>query len=303
VFIGLPEKEKKLTILNRDFNLYESNYNFLNGKRIDAEIARSAKISFHKVITPAEISKMPVSPVRIIIILVAAILGFFGSIVIIYAVHFAKAKVNDSYTIEKNSTIQVAIETPFIKSSEKIKDNFLKDALQMELKGMITQGGILAISSYDSAKDHLFHSENTINAFRNQGRKVLVIDATGQLENNFDQQDYLNFSDEKYLSYTRAVFQNIIKEEMKSYDLCIIHNQSIKQDRLALLFMRMASQNLIVLDSRKTAEKIILKIELLKDEFSLPNAWFVLNKAGYNPSIIVEVKKLWRNYIKKIINP
>jgi uncharacterized protein involved in exopolysaccharide biosynthesis len=299
VFIGLPEKEKKLTILNRDFNLYESNYNFLNGKRIDAEIARSAKISFHKIITPAEISKTPVSPVRIIIILVATILAFFGSIVIIYTIHFAKAKVNDSYTIEKNSTIQVAIETPYIKSTEKIKDNFLKDALQMELKGMIKQEGILAISSNDSAKDHLFHSENIINAFRNQGRKILVIDATGQLENKFDQQDYLNFSDAKYLSYTKAVFQNIIQEKIKSYDLCIIHNQSIKQDRLALLFMRMASQNLIVLDSRKTAEKIIVKMELLRDEFSLPNVWFVLNKAGYNPSIMVELKKLWNKYIKK----
>lgn len=301
VFIGLPEKEKKLTILNRDFNLYESNYNFLNGKRIDAEIARSAKISFHKIITPAVISKTPVSPVRIIIILVAAVLGFFGSIVIIYAVHFAKAKVNDRYTIEKNSTIQVAIETPFIKSSEKIKDNFLKEAVQMELKGMIQEQSILAISSYDSAKEHLFHSENLINALKIQGRKILVVDATGQLENKFDPQDYLNYSDEKYLSYTRAAFQNEIQEKMKLYDLCIIHNQSIKEDRLALLFMRLASQNLVVLDSRKTAEKIIIKMELLKDEFHLPNVWFVLNKAGYNPNILIEMRILWNKYIKKII--
>jgi uncharacterized protein involved in exopolysaccharide biosynthesis len=109
VFIGLPEKEKELTILNREFNLYETNYNFLNSKRIDAEIARSAKIAFHKIITPAEISKKPVSPIRSIIIVVAAILGMFGSIILIYLVHFAKAKVNDEFTIEKNSTIPIAL--------------------------------------------------------------------------------------------------------------------------------------------------------------------------------------------------
>jgi uncharacterized protein involved in exopolysaccharide biosynthesis len=299
VFIGLPEKEKELTILNREFNLYETNYNFLNSKRIDAEIARSAKIAFHKIITPAEISQTPVSPIRSIIIVVAAILGMFGSILLIYLVHFAKAKVNDEFTIEKNSTIPIALSTPFIKLKENLKDNFLKEAIQMELKGMIQNQSILVISSYDKAGDHLFHSKNLANAFINQGRKVLVIDAIGQLEGEFDTQDYLNFSDSKYLSYTQSGFQNEIQDKMKNFDLCIVHNQSIKEDKLALLFMSLATQNLIVLDSRKTAEKTIIKMELVKDEYQLPNVWFVLNKAGYNPSVFVEIKNFWNKCINK----
>jgi uncharacterized protein involved in exopolysaccharide biosynthesis len=97
--------------MNREFNLYEKNYNFLNEKRIDAEIAKAAKISFHKIITRGELPKQPVSPMRSIIIIVAAIMSMIGSIALIYAVHFAKAKVNDVYTIEKNSTIPVAFTT------------------------------------------------------------------------------------------------------------------------------------------------------------------------------------------------
>ena len=298
-FIGLPEKEKKLTILNRDFNLYETNYNFLNGKRIDAEIARSAKIAFHKIITPAEISKTPVSPIRGIIIVVAALMGLFGSTVLIYIVHFAKAKVNDIYTIEKNSTIPVAIATPFIKSKSDVETNFLKEAIQMELKGMIKEQNLLAISSYDCDKDHLFHSKNLANAFKKQGRKIVVIDATGQLKNEFEPKEYRNFSDSKYLSYTKAAFQKEIQAIMQQFELCIIHNQAIKEDKLALLFMSLATENLIVLDSRKSAEKTVLKIELLKDEYKLPNVWFVLNKLDYNPSVFVEAKKLWKKYIKK----
>lgn len=299
VFIGLPEKEKKLTILNRDFNLYETNYNFLNEKRIDAEIARSAKIAFHKIITPAEISKTPVSPIRGIIIVVAALMGLFGSVVLIYIVHFAKAKVNDVHTIEKNSTIPVAIATPFIKSKADIETNFLKEAIQMELKGMIKEQNLLAISSYDSDKDHLFHSRNLALAFKKQGRKIVVLDATGQLENEFEPAEYRNFSNSKYLSYTKAAFQKEIQEIMQQFELCIIHNQAIKEDKLALLFMSLATENLIVLDSRKSAEKTILKIELLKDEYKLPNVWFILNKVDYNPSVFVEAKKLWKKYIKK----
>jgi uncharacterized protein involved in exopolysaccharide biosynthesis len=48
-------------------------------KRRDAEIAKSAKISFHKIITRGEASQQPVSPMRSIIIIVAAIMSMIGS--------------------------------------------------------------------------------------------------------------------------------------------------------------------------------------------------------------------------------
>jgi hypothetical protein len=132
-----------------------------------------------------------------------------------------------------------------------------------------------------------------------QGRKVLVVDPTGQLEGVFPANDYINYADTRFLSYTKTVFQMEITAKLKDYDLCLIHNQSVNDDRLGLLFMSIASQNLLVLDSRKTAEKSIIKMELLKDEFQLPNVWFVLNKAGYNPSVFVEIQKIWRKYFIK----
>ena len=299
VFIGLPEKEKMLNILNREFNMYEKNYNFLNEKRIEAEIARSAKIAFHKIISPGEVPKSPVSPIRGIIIVVAAFLGLLGSVVLIYIVHIAKAKVNDAFTIEKNSTIPIAFSTPFIKKNESVMDNFLKEAIQMELKEMIQKQSIIVVSSYDKSKEHLFHSTNLAKAFVAQGRKVLVVDTTGQLNGIIPNNDYINYADNKFLSYTKTVFQEEIKAKLKDYDVCLIHNQSINEDKLGLLFMSIASQNLMVLDSRKTAEKSIVKIELLKEEYQLPNVWFVLNKAGYNPSVFVEIKKIWNTYIRK----
>ena len=108
--------------------------------------------------------------------------------------------------------------TLFLAQKLDIKDNFLKEAIQMELKGMIQNQSILVISSYDKAEDHLFHSKNLANAFINQGRKILVIDATGHLGDKFDTTNYLNFSDSKYLSYTQSVFQNEIQDKMKNFD-------------------------------------------------------------------------------------
>jgi uncharacterized protein involved in exopolysaccharide biosynthesis len=293
-FIGLPEKEKLLNIMNREFNLYEKNYNFLNEKRIDAEIAKSAKISFHKIITRGEVPAQPVSPMRSIIIIVAAIMSMIGSVILIYAVHFAKAKVNDVYTIEKNSSIPVAFTTPFIKKKEKIMHHFLENVLEMELKEIVKEQNIICITSYDKAIQHRFHSKNIISALQAQSRKVLVIDVAGNLE-NIESSQYINFSDEENLQLTNHDIQSLIRSKMVENDICIINNQSIKQGKLPLLFLKMADQNLFVLDSRRTAAKSIMKVELLKDEYQLTNLWFVLNKEGYNPSLITTIK----NYIKK----
>lgn len=288
-FIGLPEKEKLLNIMNREFNLYEKNYNFLNEKRIDAEIAKAAKISFHKIITRGELPKQPVSPMRSIIIIVAAIMSMIGSIALIYAVHFAKAKVNDVYTIEKNSTIPVAFTTPFIKNRENIMHHFLENVLEMELKEIIKDKNLICITSYDKSKQHMFHSKNIIKALQAQSRKVLVIDVAGNLK-NIENIDYIDFSEEKNLRLTSTDIENLIREKMTGNDLCIINNQSIKQGKLPLLFLKMADENLFVLDSRKTAEKTIMNVELLKDEYKLTNLWFVLNKEGYNPGLMTSIK-------------
>jgi len=281
--------------MNREFNLYEKNYNFLNEKRIDAEIAKAAKISFHKIISRGELPQEPVSPMRSIIIIVAAIMSMVASIFLIYAVHFAKAKVNDISTIEKNSSIPIAFTTPFIKKKEKIMHHFLENVLEMELKEIIKDKKQICITSYDKAQQHTFHAKNIIRALQLQSRKVLLVDVAGILSNS-GADHYINFSAEENLRLTAREVRDLIDEKMKECDICIINNQAIRQGKLPLLFMNISDQNLFILDSRKTAVKNIINIELLKDEYQLSNLWFVLNKEGYNPSLITTIKRIINKY-------
>ena len=130
VFIGLPEKEKLMNMMNRDFEIYQGSYNFLNNKKIEADIARAAKLSFHRIITPAAISKNPVSPNRTIIVIVCALLGMFFAIAMITLIHAIKARVNDVETIESNSSIPVTLHTPFLKTPEQKRNHFLKSVHQ-----------------------------------------------------------------------------------------------------------------------------------------------------------------------------
>ncbi|UHO40209.1 hypothetical protein H5J24_09545 [Chryseobacterium capnotolerans] len=283
-FVGLPEKERILNVLNREFNLYEKNYNFLNEKRIDAEIAKSAKISFHKVITPGEIPKSPVSPVRSIIIIVAAIIGMITSIAAIYLVHYAKAKVNDVYTIEKNSNIPIAFTTPYIKNESENISRLLQNITEMELKGILKDHNTITVTSYDKEKDHLFLIENTMKALEKQHRKVILIDIAGNFPYQSD--NIIDLSGNEILFQPRKQLEHFIHEASQGYELCIINNVAVKKNTLALLLMSLANQNLFILDSRKTAEKRILEVEILNEEYQFPKLWFVLNKAGYTPSII-----------------
>ena len=299
VFNGLPQKERIMTILERKFNAFEKNYNFLNEKKIEADIAKSAKIAFHKVITPGEISKSPVSPIRIIIILVAAFLGFLISILLIYLVHFTKAKVNDVVTIEKNSTIPIALSTPYLTDKNAIEINFLKEALQLEIKNILTPKSIITITSFQDTKEHLFHSKNLIQALQKQKRKILIIDSTSELKELDNGTNYINLNDNKFLELKKDDFVQLINEKKNDFDLCIIHNQTLNNGKLSLLLMALANQNLFILDSRKTPENTISKIEIIKEEYQLSNMWFILNRNGYNPSILTEIKKIWHKYSKK----
>ncbi|MFT5902287.1 MAG: hypothetical protein ACI9LA_001497 [Bacteroidia bacterium] len=116
-FIGISEKEKVLTILNREFNIYQKSYNFLTEKKVEAEIAQAAKIAFHRIISSGEVSKEPVSPNKVIITALATTISMLFAILRIFIANALKAKVNDSQTIEFNSSIPVALLTPKLQTS------------------------------------------------------------------------------------------------------------------------------------------------------------------------------------------
>ena len=302
VFIGVPEKERMLTILNREFEIYQRSYNFLNEKKIEAEIAQSAKIAFHRVISPAEPSRMPVSPNRPIIIIVSALLGMFGTIAFIFVVHLAKAKVNDVHTIERNSSIPIALNTPYFANTNDIESHFLKEAVQLELKGCLHHGDIIVVSSGSPKEGKSFLSYNLARAFAMQGRKVLLagVDVSSgeeNSENNTSEIQYLNLSNPSFTKFSKTSLENYLADVKKNFDLIIINNEPMTNDTIGLLLMSIANTNLFVLDSRKTPEKQITKTALMQKEFGLPNMWFVLNKAGYNPNVLLEMLE-WVRWAK-----
>lgn len=307
-FEGVPEKEKNMTILTRQFDLMQSSYNFLNEKRIEAQIAQSAKIAFHRLISPATIAEKPVSPNRSIIVIVFTLIGMLGSIALIYTVHFMKAKVNDTYNIEQNSSIPIAISTPFIK--KEASSVFSRNLIQLELKGLLQNKHILSISAFGKKEGLGYNTLMFCKTLSEQGRRVLLADMDGSLKQirlaqevkpglfktRYDSVLYTDLS-----AYTTSSLENFSRmfEQLKlETDLLLIHNEPLDQEARALLTMRLSDHNLVVVDSRSTALRQINRLELLKSEYNLPDLWLVLNRAAYDPNVLMEV---W-NWLKKKLN-
>ncbi len=303
-FVTVPEKEKNMNSMNRDFNLLQSNYNFLNEKRIEAEIAQAAKISFHRIISPAIVAKKPISPNRSIIIILGALLGLIGSIVAIYSIHFMKAKVNDVYSIEQNSSIPIAVCTPFVTSDT--EKQFDKNVLQLMLKNILTKEAILTVTSRADGEGKRFNLLHLCRSIASQHQTVLLIDAGGELEflkttshdiphlfnTSIENVLYVNLRDPMFAHYSNDRMKELLDDLKRCANYTIINNEFLNEERRALLFMSLADHNLLVIDSRKTPLKWIGKLELIKAEFNMPHLFFLLNKAGYNPSVIKEAR-IW----------
>lgn len=309
VFIDVPEKEKMLNILNREFNIFQQSYNFLNEKKIEAEIAKAAKIAFHRVITPAYVSKEPVSPNRAIIKIVATMLGLIGSVILIAIVHSLKARVNGTNTIEANSMIPIAAAIPKLKTNREQETFFLKMIAQWEVKNLIIPQGIIAINGFSIKEGAQFITRSMMASFELQERNTLLIDfhkaIFPHLANDLVPQainqyvSVINIDDQAIKQLSAEKLQQFLQKYSQEYEHIIILNDGL-DSQFCLPVMATATLNIMVLDARLTPAKKIETINLLKDEYNLANIYFVINRLGYNPSLVKELfkeSKKWLTYL------
>lgn len=284
VFVGLPGREKNMGILNRTFDLNDQTFRFLSEKRTEADIAKAATISFHRIISPGEVPEKPVSPNVTIITVLAGILGMFAGVLIVYGVHSVKGRVSGQDIIGRLSDTPIAASVPYLKTPVEKARFFKSWALQMELKGLLDKGAILAISSYNPLEGKKFIATNLEREMAMLDKKILLITADEQVKGDLEKP---------------ANWKTYIESVKKDYDLIIIKNLAIQQNPASIMLMAMADFNLLVLDSRRTKKSCVEDADILKDELKLPNMQFVLNRAGYIPSLLTQARELFAKKIKK----
>jgi hypothetical protein len=287
----------------------------LHEKKTEAEIARAATISFHRIIAYGEVPVKPVSPNRVLIIAVSAILAILGSTFLIYTVHAMKAKVNDSSVIEKNSITPLVAEILMQRREKDRVTHFNNVAIQLELRNVVKYPAVIAFTSFAKKEGKSYVAANLARGIVSLNKKVLLVDVGGTVPNK--QGWFLQIIDGasvyktpvNNLFYYRAneeskdqvVIQEQLQAKMnewkKTYDAILIRNNPTGDYGNTLVFMAVADVNMFVLDSRKTPAKNVLEADVLKEKFNIPNMKFVLNRAYYNPSVLVELWEMAKTVI------
>lgn len=293
-FIGLPGKERTMTILERNFSLNEQIYRFLHQKRTEAEIARAATISFHRIIAEGEVPTHPISPNATLITVLAGFLGFLFGVGLIYFIHFLRARINDSKVIQKSSDTPLIAEVFYSKNLEEKKRFFNRWAIELDLKGLVNNGSVLVFSSFANHEGKGYNATGVAMGLQYLGKRCVVVDPAGTLPAS---SGITILSPGAFPAqwHIRNIWHKWLQELQQQYEVVIVRNLPIQSDPVAMMLMATATTNFFVVDSLRTKQAMLVQADLLKEELNVPGMFFVLNRAGYTPSIFSPITE----WIKK----
>ena len=288
VFIGLPQRERILTILNRDFQIQQQSYIFLNEKKIEADIAKAAKHAFHRILRKSNLPQKPVSPNRPIIIIVSVVLGMIGAILFIFLVNAYKARVNDISSIEKNTDIPLIYSIPHFKNEKPALDFFKNEVLKLDMKGLLQKNHSITFTSFKNNQGAKYHLEHIGQIFSEEKRNFLIV--------TFDQKHTFKIHNDNLLVKDESEILNLTFSELSAwhnslcqkYDFVLFDNYSINEDPKSILFMGLSNLNICVMDTRKTLLSSISELNVLQAKNNINELHISLNNQNYSPSLITE---------------
>ena len=288
VFIGLPERERMLAILDREFQIHQQSYIFLNEKRIEAEIAKAAKHAFHRVIHRASIPQKPISPNRPVIIIVSTLLGMFGAVVFIFLVNASKARVNDLNSVEKNTDIQVLYGAPHFKHSQQAINFFKNEIFKLDMKGLLPAHTSVTFTAFGVKHGARYHLNQLVEIFAREQRNFILLTFDDAYFNSLPAGRAILLSKEDLAQFTFTSLQAWYNELRNQYDLVLVDNFTLIKNPEAVLFMGLADQNICVVDTRKTHLKRIMELNVIKTKNDIPNLHLAINNNKYSPSLLHE---------------
>lgn len=303
-FDSLPGKEKELAILERYFNLNEKMFNFLNEKKMEAEIARAASISFHRIIQPGIVPNQPVSPNRLFVLALCGFIGLIIAIVLIYLWDTMRPGINNPGKIDKNSDIPNGGKVSLLRRIAKIFPSFKKVAYDMKFKGLLRHGNTLCVSSWSRDEGKSFIANNLANVFVQDGMLTLLISCDDTAEGGIESLSTIADTDKmkfnpRVMQCVRLSESDILSPDFERlmpfvqqiFQMIVIDNFRITDSVAAVGMMRQSHQNMLVLDAFKTSVQSIPEIDLFCTEYNIPHPFFMLNRAGANV-ISLMLKKL-----------
>ncbi len=282
VFVGLPTREKTLGGLERENQLNESIFRFLHEKKTEAEIARAANMSFHRIIDYGEIPRKPNSPNPGLFKALAAFLAFLLGTLLSYLIFNIRFKIGDDSFIQKRTLIPVIKTVPFFKNKVSEQLFFSQWSSVLWINEYFKPGSVLCISSVYDNRQKEFIIDRLATSLSRMGKKTLVL-----FNHTHDEYDLRNL---KYSTGFIADFRNEQngwdQKKLNKFDCIICDPGSLSEDAESFMLLSASAKQILVMDALKSKPSEIDQANEINETLHGLNLEIILNRSGYYPGIV-----------------
>jgi capsular exopolysaccharide synthesis family protein len=308
---ALPQEEKDLTQLQRDFTINEDIYKFLLQKRSETAIIESSTASGVHIIDAALSSWTSKQPNRLLIIAMGFIIGLILGILQAFARNVISNNILTISDIENNTKLPIYGILPLFKE----KKTLYEDALRMLFTRVVHSSKkpkIITVTSSVKGEGRTTTALEFAKIMGQSAKKVVLLNMDMRASRVKDQ---LSISNEhgisSYLSgnntfaevvysineqidvipagptpanpyemITSQQFQILLTELSQKYDYILLESPPVGLVADALVLMRMSDLNLIIMKVGYSKKNFITNMNRFVYEHNLDNVGIVLNASS-----------------------
>jgi capsular exopolysaccharide synthesis family protein len=176
----LPQKEKALIHFQRDYEVNSKMYTYLLEKKSENELIKVASTSNYEVIDDAYAPSKPVKPRRVILMIVAAMLGLIIAVLISLLRALFVDKVTTHKEIKLMTKLSVYGVIPLYDnvmfSTSRLKEAYHQLATNLQFSKQKDVGSIILVSSNLQGEGKTTTTVHLAGVFQNSNYKTIVID-------------------------------------------------------------------------------------------------------------------------------
>ena len=307
-FAKLPEVEKQMMLLKRQFLTQEQVYAFLLERRAEAAIGAASTISFHKILEKGPVPQVPITPQKSLIMGLSGIIGLIIAVLLIFLYNYMTA------TVFYPSDIEETLELPLIsqvnkisKEPQVISQDFINLATNIHL---VKPASLISICSYTAKEGKTRVSIHLAKAFAAIGYKTVLIDAdlyNPRVHEYFDRPNFVGLNQliiedksidacvqDTFLSKLHIVsageprttipttiflhpqFQVVLEQLKANFDRIVVNTPNLKEVRDAIPIMQQSGINLWVARADQTRFQHMKDAIALMRRFSVPDLYAIL---------------------------
>ncbi len=299
----LPTKERKMILLEREFNLNQKVYTFLTEKKTEAAIAAAANITFHRVLQKASTPINAAHPKRFFTLVIAGFIGLVFALGLVYIKEYLKNSLSSISEIKNFSSLGVISSIKLHKNTAQTHEDFQIMAAEILDKTAGQPSVKIGITSPQKKEGKTHIARGLSKALALMGYNVCLID--GNLRKTTIRKpgfaDYLSNKatlEELYKENQSKLFVDIkaghtqidpiplyfdketpqkIEALSAEFDFVLFDMPALSIARETIKIMQLCTENLCVIRAENTAKSMLPFLEDTSKKHNIKNIKLVLN--------------------------